>query len=231
MQYLMGLRQKPERLDIEGQVFTTETLHKLNQPTPPTLKVRSLTGIVQYVQQNYDKQPSMLIHVESPVEVSIYSTYNRDMHRNHYVQSTAMLPSIPFDVWMDTEKFNVKLQSCFVPTDTRNLILSIVGNIVEEHVKNTTDDGVSQTVVAKKGVGVVGNVIVPNPVVLKPFRTFSEISQPESPFILRLQEGPSCGLFEADGGAWRITVMQSIKAYLDTELSAEIEGGAVTIIA
>jgi len=51
------------------------------------------------------------------------------------------------------------------------------------------------------GVAAVENINLPNTVTLKPFRTFAEVSQPESEFVLRLKEGNRVGLFEADGGA------------------------------
>ena len=61
---------------------------------------------------------------------------------------------------------------------------------------------------------------MPNPAVLKPYRTFVEVEQPESKFVFRMQTGPEMALFEADGGAWRIQAMKNIKEYLEKELKA-----------
>ena len=63
--------------------------------------------------------------------------------------------------------------------------------------------------------------VVPNPVRLKPYRTFLEVEQPESEFIFRMKDchgGIGCAFFEADGGAWKIEATQNIKAYLQEEL-------------
>ena len=65
-------------------------------------------------------------------------------------------------------------------------------------------------------------MVVPNPVLLKPYRTFIEVQQPESAFIFRMQDGPRAALFEADGGAWRIEAMENIRAYLAKELKEEL---------
>ena len=65
----------------------------------------------------------------------------------------------------------------------------------------------------------VADVVVPNPVTLMPRRTFFEIEQPASPFIFRMQSGPTCALFEADGGAWQQEAMQRIAIYLRQKLS------------
>ena len=45
---------------------------------------------------------------------------------------------------------------------------------------------------------------------LRPYRTFKEIDQPESQFLLRLNENGNIGLFEADGGMWKLEAKKSI---------------------
>ena len=81
------------------------------------------------------------------------------------------------------------------------------------------DDGVTQTVSSASGVVLVKEEKIPNPVTLAPFRTFSEIEQPESSFVLRVNDRGRVGLFEADGGSWRNTAMLRIKEYLDNHLN------------
>jgi len=53
---------------------------------------------------------------------------------------------------------------------------------------------------------------------LSPFRTFREIEQPESEFLLRIRldanENPTVALFEADGSAWSIKAMENIVEYV-----------------
>ena len=53
-----------------------------------------------------------------------------------------------------------------------------------------------------------------------PRRTFPEIDQPESPYILRLREGPQAALFRADDQAWRVEAIASIGAWLQDRLQA-----------
>ena len=84
-----------------------------------------------------------------------------------------------------------------------------------------SDDGVTQKATIKTGLASKGAAIVPNPVTLKPYRTFLEVDQPASDFIFRMKEysgSIGCALFEADGGAWKIEAMQNIKTYLQKEL-------------
>lgn len=74
-------------------------------------------------------------------------------------------------------------------------------------------------------------IIVPNPVILRPCRTFTEIEQPYSPFILRVADGPKAALFCADSGAWKLEDIKKIKEYLSQKLGKEIATEEVIIIA
>ncbi|MGG1673296.1 hypothetical protein ACIFOE_22195 [Paenibacillus sp. NRS-1783] len=141
-----------------------------------------------------------------------------------------MLPEIDYGRYYDIESFNILLQSCFVPTDMNAALLSIVGNVKDEKVVNYGDDGTSQQVTAKVGIATVEAVKLPNPVYLKPFRTFVEIEQPESAFVFRMKDGPSAAIFEADGGEWKLRAIAAIKDYLEAALEAEMDAGNVVII-
>lgn len=230
LQYVIGLGNTRTE-EIGEQIYSTQQLHLIREATAETINVRSLSGIVEYVKTNFDLLGSLLIHVSSPTEVYAYSTFNRDFERNLYIKAEAMLPKFQFDQWYDAENFNIKLQSAFVKFGDKEVMLKVVGNIKEDAVKTVGDDGVSQAVVAKTGVATVDNVMVPNPVLLKPYRTFVEVDQPESDFIFRMQSGPRCALFEADGGAWKLDAMKSIQEYLQKNLAEQIEVGQVVIIA
>lgn len=230
LQYLIELG-RAELFYENGQTFSTQKLHLIEQPTAEAIRVHSLSGLVDYLKYDFDNYDRLMLHVSSPTTVVCFSQLNNDCNRSEYIKAEAMLPSFDFDRWYDTETFNIKLQSCFVKNDDRDIMLKVVGNIKEETVSTVGDDGVSQAVVAKTGVATVANVKVPNPVVLKPYRTFVEVDQPESEFIFRMQSGPRCALFEADGGKWKLDAMNNIKNYLQEELKGLISTRQIIIIA
>ncbi|MCM3620484.1 hypothetical protein M3936_23290 [Sutcliffiella horikoshii] len=230
IEYIVDLGNTRKEM-IDGQVYTTQRMHLVPEAVATSLQVRSLSGLVEYLQSDFDTEDPLMIHVVSPTEVVVFDTLNRDFNRNELIRAKAMIPSITFDRWYDAEEFNIKLQSVFVKNEDRDVMLKVVGNIKEEAVNTVGDDGVSQSVVAKTGVASVGNVLVPNPVLLKPYRTFVEVDQPASDFIFRMKSGPSCALFEADGGAWKVQAMKNIKEYLQVALVKEFEAGKLVIIA
>ncbi|WP_067725341.1 hypothetical protein [Oceanobacillus damuensis] len=231
LQYIVSLGVAEIHVE-NGQSYSDKKLHLLEEPTAAPFKVHTLSGLVDYLKSSdLDSKDPKIVHVVSPTEVRVESYLNADKERDYFLQADALIPNFRFDNWYSTEEFNIKLQSCFVKNDDRDIMLKVVGNITEDQVKTVSDDGVSQAVVAKVGVASVGNVEVPNPVELAPYRTFVEVVQPESDFVFRMQSGPRCAMFEADGGAWKNEAIENIKEYLSAALKEEIEKDDITIIA
>lgn len=231
LEYLVGLK-KTEVIKVGDSNYSTEQLHYIKpvfdpKPYAQAIGIQTLTGLVDYVKNNVDKiADPMVIHVVSPTKVTVYSELRADMCRDNYILCEAWTPKITYGDFLDVERFNIMIQSCFLQNEHSAAILKVVGNIKEDNVQNTSDDGVSQKVTAKAGVSTVTEIQVPNPVILCPFRTFAEVDQPESKFVFRMRTGPSAAIFEADGGIWRLYAMQNVKAYL----SEKLEGCNVKII-
>ncbi|HJF32799.1 MAG TPA: hypothetical protein K8V56_13635 [Sporosarcina psychrophila] len=230
VQYLLSLK-RPEIVEANGKKYSTINLTQLDkeQPVDP-IRIRSLSGLVDYVKSNFDHKRPVMIHVESPIVVNIFDALNDVNDRRSYIQAQALLPSITFERYMSRENFNVMLQACFVKNDDKEKVLKLISSITEENSVTQNDDGISQRVTAKVGVATIAEANVPNPITLAPFRTFVEVAQPESEFILRLKEGAQVGIFEADGGAWELNAMARVAEYLETNLAAEIKDHKVYII-
>ncbi|ARK25983.1 hypothetical protein SporoP37_15765 [Sporosarcina sp. P37] len=231
VQYLLELK-RPELVEAGGHTYSTRALNRLDvEQEVAAIHIQSLSGLIDYIRSNFDHERSVMIHVESPTQVNVFDSLNDMNDRRTYIKAKALLPTIHFERFMSREAFNIMLQSCFVGNGTKEKVLELIASIVEENSVTQNDDGVTQRVTAKTGVATVGNKTIPNPVNLKPFRTFVEIAQPESDFILRLREGGEVALFQADGGSWELNAMHSIKEYLQTELQDLIEQKKVMIIA
>ena len=65
---------------------------------------------------------------------------------------------------------------------------------------------------------------------MQPFRTFLEVEQPESVFLLRLDGNGNVGLFEADGGVWKLEDTRNISAYFEQKLADLIGSGRVVVL-
>jgi len=223
LQYLVELRRNQIEI-VDGKHYSTEQLYYIKPildetPTIPAISISTLTGLVDYIKGNVDiLQGTLIVHVESPVLVSVYSELKKDATRDRYISCKAWTPQITYEKFMDVENFNIMIQSCFLQNEHSAAILQVVGNIVEENVSQASDDGISQKVTGRAGIVKNAEIEVPNPVKLCPFRAFAEVDQVESKFIFRMQSGPKAAIYEADGGIWRIFAMQNVKAYLTENL-------------
>ena len=119
---------------------------------------------------------------------------------------------------MDSEALFVALQTCFIPSDCRDVVMRVVNNMTEEQSMQVSDDGVSQRVMVKSGVQEVDKTIFKNPAYLRPMRTFTEVEQVESPFVVRFKEGKRAAIFETDGGQWQVEAVRRVGAYLRERL-------------
>lgn len=240
LEYLISLG-KPEILEVNGQQYSTKRLEHIEYPTPSALNITTLTGLIDYIKSGIDfnavlptgdgdcesaENDNLLIQVMSPTQVNLYSPLWDDENRDCFVQCSALTPRIVFNQFMEIEPFNIMVQSCFQDEGDAGAVLAVAANVKEQEVRESIDDGVTQEVTIKAGVQRLKTIEVPNPVVLKPFRTFIEVAQPMSKFIFRMQNGPRAALYESDGGAWQLEAMQNIKSYLEKEL----QGYSVKVI-
>lgn len=221
-----------QTVTIDGVTYTNKKLNDIRAPEPEAdpININTLTGLVEYIKADFDAGVTdAMVHVVSHDHVELFSAMSgRFFQRNVFAVakfSGLLDQATPFRFGqhLDAESFVVALQCLFEPSADLKKVLAVVGNLREESVKTTADDGVTQTVTAKAGVVLSSTVEVPNPVTLRPYRTFREIDQPESRFVLRLRGGgqgsvATCALFEADGGAWKLEAIQRIAVYLNANL-------------
>lgn len=236
-EYVVGL-SKANMVTIDGTVYTDKPLHLPEMPTIETLRTDNLSSIVNFIKHAWDADlhdiddtVQKIIHVEDAGKVNLYSSVcNECMDRQKFMKAEWAGNKFPFGQFMDAEKFNILLQTCFMETDDLKVIQQVVGNLRDEAVQNYGDDGVSQSVTIRTGIATVGQVRVPSPAKLRPYRTFLAVEQPASLFILRMREGGQCALFEADGGLWRETARQNIRNYFEYELEKMVSEHKVVIL-
>ena len=225
LEYIVSLR-KPEIIEIDGDTYSDKELSRIRYiPRAKAITMRTLTSLVDYIRSNTDAMDEkMIIHVESPTSVKMYSMLDYERDRECMAVVKAELPDFDFDRFMDHEKFLINMQAKFINTDDKTLLLKFAGTVETGTVSQYGDDGVTQKATVKTGIASKSDCIVPAIVNLKPFRTFLEVDQPESSFIFRMKEdkhydGVQCAIFEADGGAWKSEAMANIKAYLKDQLN------------
>lgn len=221
LQYVVGLKEA-KLLDVNGDTYTDKEIYRVdNNLRAAAIEMNTLTSLVDYAKSfTVEMSDQMLVQVVSPTEVKLISCLDSDRKRECLVSVKAMIPDFGYGRYMDHESFIIALQSKFIDNKDRELLLKFAGTVKDESIAQYGDDGVTQKATIKTGITSVGEAIVPNPVNLKPFRTFVEVEQPESAFIFRMHQnnGVECAIFEADGGAWKNEAMRNIKKYLGFSL-------------
>ncbi|MDU1961670.1 MAG: hypothetical protein E6749_14805 [Enterocloster clostridioformis] len=224
LQYVVGLKTA-EVLDINGGKYVDKDVHRVDKELRASaIQMNTLTSLVDYLKAGVDSMADkMLVQVVSPMKVRVLSMLDADRKREELVDVEAMIPDFEYGRYMGNERFIIALQSKFINNDDRALLLQFAGTVKDESIAQYGDDGVTQKATIKTGITSVGDAVVPNPVKLRPFRTFIEVEQPESAFVFRMRQaeghGVECAIFEADGGAWKNAAMKSIKEYLQYELA------------
>ncbi|ENZ12412.1 hypothetical protein [Enterocloster clostridioformis] len=224
LQYVVGLKTA-EVLDINGEKYVDKDVHRVDKELRASaIQMNTLTSLVDYLKASVDSMADkMLVQVVSPTKVRVLSMLDADRKREELVDVEAMIPDFEYGRYMGNERFIIALQSKFINNDDRTLLLQFAGTVKDESIAQYGDDGVTQKATIKTGITSVGDAVVPNPVKLRPFRTFIEVEQPESAFVFRMRQaeehGVECAIFEADGGAWKNAAMKSIKEYLQYELA------------
>lgn len=229
---LAEAQQKPiiETIDDHHYVFFDGTMTRIKPippedgPQPETFVAFSLNGLVDYIKTDVDGlfNADGIRHIVSVCAVDTVKVYTPitgySKSRHVIAECRAHVPEIPFNRYIDPEDFQIMVQTRFQESDNRKTVLKLAGNIKGEQSMQTADDGVSQKVTIKKGVATAADVIVSNPVVLTPLRTFYEVEQPASPFVLRFNERAEVALFEGDGGAWMLKAVENIRTWLEAAL-------------
>ena len=211
---------KPElrRFEIAGEQYVIGSVSRLDpeskrpQPTVTPIALHTLRGLVGYLTAKVDPLAG-LIHVESPTRVSVIGpVFGHMKQRETFVASEIVEDKHPFGQDQELENFAVWMRSRFVPTKDSEELLRVLSSVKDGAVKTAVDDGFSQEVSVKVGASL-----------LQPYRTFREVAQPMSEFVVRLKSNPGglprVAVYESDGGAWRLEAVAKIVEYLKKELT------------
>lgn len=209
---------------IGGENYSDRKLVRIEPHVdrPECLGVGSLDSAAQLIAAEIGHacaHTPLFVQVKSPTKVAVYTTLDSVCARNVLYAASSDVPAF-CEGWRDHETAVIELRSRFVDNEDTQYLLSLLGRIVKEDSVSSEDNGVSQQVTARTGVALSSRVSVRPRVRLRPYRTFLEVEQPESEFLLRLDGDGRVGLFEADGGMWKLDAKKNIAQYLKNALAS-----------
>lgn len=229
---------KPYTLSTnDGHRYSNVDLHEVKPEVelPARYSVDTLEALVKLIRtEGVGMAPLLYVRVDSARRVVVDSTYTgRDYaqySRLPLYEAVSDVPDITVNQEMSQEQAVVELQSLYAVTEDRDYLLALLSRIDVNQGVSSVDNGISQEVSVRTGAVLKEQQTVQPIVHLQPYRTFLEVEQPASDFLLRLSKSGYPALHEADGGAWKLEAKRNIAAYLGEKLADLVERGSVVVM-
>lgn len=222
---------QPATYNINGDTYCREHLHRIEPHVdrPVRFHVSGLDSICKLIREEYNfLNSTLIVSVDSYSRVTVYTSLLDDLSRDEIYRAEADVPGFR-EGYRNAEEAIIQLRSLFHPNEGTEYLLNLLSRIDVSEGVTSADNGVTQTVTARQGVSLKEKVAINPRVNLQPFRTFLEVDQPESEFLLRVNDSGNVGLFEADGGVWKLEAKRNIAAYFEAALEDFVEKGLVVI--
>lgn len=200
----------PKVIETTQGTFSDKRLYRIENKIVDTISLTSLSGLTTMIKQEMNEYNlPLFVRVTSAERVHVLGAVRDDMQREMPFTAEAKFIGFDFNDYMSIENMIINLKSRFAPTEDRDYLVQLLGNITDQQSVQTKDDGITQSATVKSGIQLVGEQRIKPIVTLKPYRTFLEVEQPESEFLIRLKDGRAA-LFEADGGAWEREAVKNV---------------------
>ena len=224
--------QRPEKVTVGRKVYWPGHVTPFTtiKPEVKTMRFHSLDAIAKMLVNEAVPHALRFIEVVDATTVRVFTHLdNEDWTRQDLYTANADIPGFS-DGYRGYEQFVIELRSRFIENTGSKYLLDLLSKIDVNESSVSEDNGVTQQVIVRKGIALKESVVVKPIVSLRPYRTFMEVEQPESEFLVRVDREGSIGLFEADGGMWQQQAKTNIAAWLEKTLAAEIEAGLVIVM-
>lgn len=200
---------------------------------PDMLQLNSLDSLVKMVKTEAKKFTEAPLYITIPDHLTAVCftqpcIEERCFRQFFYNVKATDVPGWDPEVQLGFEEAQIALRTRFQETDDTLYAMKLLSDISCGAKVVYNDNGIATTVTTQKGVALQTNAQIRPLVNLKPYRTFQEVAQPESIFLIRINDR-GISFTEADGGMWKLKARETVKAFLENALSAEIADGSVII--
>ena len=219
-----------ERVDYEMDKVIQNILDPNTKATAKRKITLTIESICKLIRTELEKVgTTIMVQVKSNDTVEVMTTYLSDFSRNTLYRAKADAPGL-YTGFRGREVALIELRSLCIPNEGTAYLLDLLSRMTNENSVSTNDNGVTQTVEARQGVALNAVVEIKPRVMLRPFRTFLEVEQPESEFLLRVDPDEGIGFFEADGGIWKLEAKKNIADYFLKNMGDLIDAGKVVVM-
>lgn len=224
---------KVQVIEANGRTFATKDLVEImpRKDVAKEIRFSDLSSIVEIVKREMERFVlPIYINIETEKSVSVITSLDTEKEREKPYSAVAEGSRFNFGGGYDYERFVIAIRSQFIQTPNTANLLQLLKKVSNIESVETSDDGITQSVVAKQGAMLASDVKISPIIRLAPFRTFIEVEQPDSDFLFRISDRNVFALYEADGGAWKIKAKKNIRAFFEATLGDEIKTGSVVVL-
>lgn len=200
---------------------------------PATLLLTSLDALIKLVRTDAMKATDKPLYITIPDHLTVRcftqpEPTERFYRETFYEAKATDVPGWEEKVQLPFEEMQIALRTRFQETQDAVYAMKLLSDITTGGKITYNDNGIATSVVTKKGIDLQANESIRPIVTLKPYRTFQEVEQPESTFLIRVSER-GITFIESDGGMWKLHARETVKEFLEAALKSEIEDGRVFI--
>lgn len=227
----------PTTKEWDGRLFSSKPLTEITveEDGPCRLNVNTLDALAVMIRTEGVKQWGMPLYIRVVDEhnvlvfTSLHDGKGTHFQRQYFYKAECDVPRVIIGQEMSQQQAIIQLQSVYDAVGDRDYLLELISRMSVNEGVTSDDNGVTQTVTARKGPALKEDMTVKPIVKLRPYRTFLEVEQPVSEFLLRVGKDGGISLHEADGGVWRLEAKRKIAEWLGNKLKEYVDEGNVII--
>ena len=228
-----------EQVEIKGMLHTKfdGSLRRVITPNIESVCTCSLSGLVEII-KSYIEVEAKNLNVQLPLiiqakgnGIEVVSSVDDTYERQTLIRCKPITPELILNTWTSPEEMIINLNTCYIPTDNTDKLISTISNLYNSKTVKQIDNGIGVNLVVESDAfaGGAGKVTIDPIVTLTPIATYPELVQIERKFNLRVNQQGNVALFVADRGYFEKEVQKLIKQYLIEELPQELIGGDVVL--
>lgn len=198
-----------------------------------TIVLSSLDAMVKFVTREAVALTDSILFLTIPDHMTVKcftspDKGSRNLRTYLYKANATDVPGWDANMKLGFEEAQIALRTRFQHTNDVEYAQKLLSDITTGCKVTYNDNGVATTIVTQQGVALQGKTTIRPIINLRPYRTFQEVEQPASDFLIRVNDR-YITFIEADGGMWKLVARETVKAYLEKQLAQLIADGKVVV--
>lgn len=198
-----------------------------------TIALSSLDAMVKFVTREAVALTDSILFLTIPNHMTVAcftspDKGSRNLRTYLYNAKATDVPGWDASMKLGFEDAQIALRTRFQHTNDIEYAQKLLSDITTGCKVTYNDNGVATTIVTQQGVALQGKATIRPILNLRPYRTFQEVEQPDSDFLIRVNDR-YISFIEADGGMWKLAAREMVKAYLEEHLAQLIADGKVVV--